>query len=348
MIGSAQRFLLASLVLIFTLVSGQSAPAASDEDFYRGKTVRIVVGYSPGGGFDTFARLLARYLGRHIPGEPTVIVQNMPGAGSLVAANWVYGQQPDGRTIVTFHFGLITQATVGDPLVKFDPAKYIWLGDPSIGGLPQVLWLRGDLPISSVADFKNREKPLALGVTGRAEGPAIAGEFLRYLGFPVNNISGYKGSSDIMVALERNEVDGRIIGQSTMQMIYSRYVQGGVVKPLLSLGKEPRLEPLPGVATLEDLKLNTAQRNLAEFLSRTWVALRPFALPPGVPPQRVAMLRQAFHQTLKDPQLIKDAERQGTEISPMPGEELTQIVKELAAAPRDVVDIYKTFIGLKN
>lgn len=347
MAASARKALLGFLVLV--LLPWQLASArASEEAFYRGKTVRIVVGYSPGGGFDTFARLVARYLGRHIPGEPTVIVQNMPGAGSLVAANWVYGQQPDGRTIVTFHFGLITQALVGDPLVKFDPARYVWLGDPSIGGLPQVLWIRNDLPIRSVDDFRKREKPLALGVTGRAEGPAIAGEFLRYLGFPVTNISGYKGSSDIMVALERNEVDGRIIGQSTMQMIYSRYIQGGVVRPLVSLGKEPRLEPLPGVATLEDLNLNTRQRNLAEFLSRTWVALRPFALPPGVPPERLAVLRRAFSQVLKDPQLIKEAERQGTEISPLSGEDLSQIVKELSAAPRDVVEIYKTFIGLKN
>jgi tripartite-type tricarboxylate transporter receptor subunit TctC len=347
MAASARKALLAFLV--FVLLPWQSATArASEEAFYRGKTVRIVVGYSPGGGFDTFARLVARYLGRHIPGEPTVIVQNMPGAGSLVAANWVYGQQPDGRTIVTFHFGLVTQALVGDPLVKFDPARFVWLGDPSIGGLPQVLWIRNDLPIRSVDDLRKREKPLALGVTGRAEGPAIAGEFLRYLGFPITNISGYKGSNDIMVALERNEVDGRIIGQSTMQMIYARYIQEGLVRPLLSLGKEPRLAPLSGVATLEDLNLNTGQRNLAEFLSRTWVALRPFALPPGVPAARVAALRNAFSQVLKDPQLIKEAERQGTEISPLSGEDLSQIVKELAAAPRDVVETYKTFIGLKN
>lgn len=321
---------------------------ASEENFFRGKTVRIVVGYSPGGGFDTFARLLARYLGRHIPGEPSVIVQNMPGAGSLVAANWVYGQPPDGRTIVTFHFGLITQALVGDPLVKFDPARFVWLGDPSIGGLPQVLWVRNDLPVRSVGDLRKREKPLALGVTGRAEGPAVAGELLRYLGFPVTNISGYKGSSDIMVALERNEVDGRIIGQSTMQMIYARYIQAGLVRPLLSMGKEPRLKPLAGVATLDDLKLNSSQRHLADFLSRTWVALRPFALPPGVSEGRVAALRRAFAQALKDPQLMKDAERQGSEISPLSGEDLSQIVKELAVAPRDVVEIYKSFIGLKN
>lgn len=347
MAASARKVLLAFLAWVLLPWPSPRA-AASEETFFRGKTVRIVVGYSPGGGFDTFARLLARHLGRHIAGEPTIIVQNMPGAGSLVAANWVYGQPPDGRTIVTFHFGLITQALVGDPLVKFDPAKLLWLGDPSIGGLPQVLWIRNDLPIRSIEDFRKREKPLALGVTGRAEGPAVAGELLRYLGFPVTNISGYKGSNDIMVALERNEVDGRVIGQSTMQMIYSRYLQGGMVRPLLSMGKEPRLQPLSGVATLADLNLNAQQRSLADFLSRTWVALRPFALPPGVPAARLAELRRAFAQALKDPQLIKEAERQGTEISPLSGEDLSQIVKELAAAPRDVVEIYKSFIGLKN
>ena len=137
-----------------------------------------MVGAIPGGGFDAFARLLARHLPRYIPGRPKIIVQNMPGAGSLIAANRIYAKQPgDGLTIVTFASGIVVQALMGDPAAKFDPLKYLWLGDPALAALPRVLWIRGDLPIRSLDDLRKRKEPLAVGATGVGTSIAITGEF---------------------------------------------------------------------------------------------------------------------------------------------------------------------------
>jgi len=153
-----KQFLLVALPALVLWI-GEPAQAAS-ESFFKAKTVRLIVGYSPGGGFDTFARLMARYLKRHIPGNPSVLVLNMPGAGSLVAANRVYAMQPgNGLTIVTFHFSMVTQALTGDPNVTFDPSKFIWLGEPAVGGLPQVLWVRTDLGINSLEDLRKSSRP---------------------------------------------------------------------------------------------------------------------------------------------------------------------------------------------
>ena len=337
------------LIMFITLLWGvtQIVPTVQ-ASFYEGKTVRIVVGYSPGGGFDTFARLLGRHFGRHIPGNPRIIVQNMPGAASIVAANRVYAMQPgNGLTIVTFHFGMLTQALLKNPSIKFDPLKYPFLGSPSLGGLPQVLWVRSDLPIHSLEDLKKRKKPLAMASTGIGTGPAVLAEFLRSLGLPLKNVHGYLGSRDTMAALERKEADGRIISQSTMQSIYGRFIDEGLVRPILSLGKEPRLAPLRGIATEKDLNLNSAQLKMADFLTTTWALLRVYAVPPGTPPERLKALRDAFINTLKSPQLITEAERQGVRLAPISGEEVNGFIQKIYQTSPSIVERYKELLVAK-
>ena len=343
-----RRLLIGSVAALFAFawtVVSQSPARASN--FYEGKSIRLVVGYTPGGGFDTFARLVARHLPRHIPGNPTIIVQNMPGAGSLMAANWVYERQPaDGLTMVTFHFNMVTQSFV-DPAVRFDPSKYIWLGEPSVGGLPQVLWVRSDLPIYSLDDLKKSKQPLTSGSTGVGTSPALVGEFLKSLGLPVQTIHGYKGSSDIMAALERKELDARITTQDTMMTIYRRFVEGNQVRPILSMGSDPRVKPLPGIATLEDIEMTPNQRRLADFLISSFSVLRLYALPPGTPAGRVEILRGAFMNALQDPKMISEAERQGVNISPLTGRQIEDIVKKMSDTPVEVLEQYKKLLGLK-
>ncbi len=338
-------------ILIALLWAGvRTVPAAqgSNAPFFKGKLIRFVVGYSPGGGFDTFARLLARHLRHYVPGTPRIIVQNMPGAGSLVAANRVYKMQPgDGLTIVTFHFGMVTQALIGSGTVKFDPLKYTWLGDPAIGGLPQVLWVRSELPIHSLEDLKARKEPLSVGVTGVGTGAAVAAEFLRQVGLPIKVVYGYRGSAATMAALERKETDGRVLTQSTMQTIYRRFIDEGVVRPILYMGSDPRVERIPGVASLKDLNLTRDQQKMADFLMGTWRLLRLYALPPGTPPERIKVLRQAFVKALKSPKLLKDAERQGVVLSPIPGEEVKRIVEEVFQTPPEILEKYKILVGSK-
>lgn len=332
------------------LAAFQQAPASADE-FYKGKMVKIYTSASPGGGFDTFARLVARHLGRFIPGNPKTIVINMPGGSHLVAANRIYAMQPgDGLTMVNFHYGKVAQAFLGDPLVKFDPMKYQWIGDPTLGSLPQVLWVRTDLGINSFADLKKRKEPLALGTTGMGTSPATMAEFLRTLGYAVKNITGYRGSSNTFAALERKELDGRIISQSTMETVYRRFLERDYVRPLFSMGKEPRLKPLEGVPTLEDLELNAAQAELAEFIIKTWALLRTYAVPPGTPPDRVKILRQAFLKALQSPKLMKDAERQGVVVAPVSGEEVAETIQKLykiSEGNPEIVNEYKKLVGAK-
>jgi tripartite-type tricarboxylate transporter receptor subunit TctC len=320
----------------------------ANDPFFKGKMIRLVVGYAPGGGFDTFARLLARHLRRYVPGQPRIIVQNMPGAGSLVAANRIYEMQPgDGLTMVTFHFGMVTQALTRSATIKFDPLKYTWLGDPAIGGLPQVLWIRSELPIRSLEDLKSRREPLAVGQTGVGTGAAVAGEFLRQVGLPIKIVYGYRGSAASMAALERKETDGRIMTQSTMETIYRRFIDEGLVRPILIMGNDPRVKPFPGVATLKDLKLTPEQQQMADFLMITWRLLRLYALPPGTPPERIKVLRQAFVKALKSPKLLSDAKRQGVILSPIFGQDVERIVQELFQTPPQILERYKKLAGSK-
>jgi len=337
-----------SLLAVIFLALSQMGQASAQEPFYKGKMVRIIVGYAPGGGFDTFSRLLARHLKRHIPGNPSIIVQNMPGAGSLVAANRVYAMQPaDGLTIVNFHYNVAMQSFVGDPAVKFDPMKYHWLGEPSIGALPRVLFVRTDLGIRTLEDLKKRKEPLALGETGRGTGAAVAGQFLSSIGIPVRNVLGYRGSSGVFAALERKEVDGRITSQASVQTTYRRFLDEGIIRPILSLGNDPRLKQFPGVATLDDLKLDTKQRKLADFLVTTWSHLRIYGVAPGVPPERLAVLRKAFFETMKSPKLIQDAERQGVIVSPSSWKKIDADMKRLAKTSSQTLAQYKKLAGLK-
>ena len=322
---------------------------AADAAFYKGKTIRIIVGYSPGGGFDTFSRLLGRYLSRHMPGNPSVLVMNMPGAGSKSAANRVYAMQPgNGLTVVVFNAGSVVDGVVGDSSVRFDPRKFIWLGDPAIGSLPEVLWVRSDLPVKNFEDFKNLKKPLHAGSTGRGSASTAATLFLRHLGYPIKAIMGYRGTANVMAAMERKELDARVMSQQTMQGNYRRYIKSGLVRPILSLGEEPRLKPIPGIATLKDLNLNAEQQRIADFFISTMKLLRLFALPPGTPPDRVATLRKAFMDTLNDPELLKHAERQNLVISPASPETIEKTVADLYGAPPELLAKYKEIVYAKQ
>ena len=336
------------IVCIAALLILASGTWAADAPFYKGKTIRIVVGYSPGGGFDTFSRLVGRNLGAHLPGNPSVIVVNMPGAASMVAANRVYAMQPgDGLTIVVFSFGVITDLVTRPEAAKFDVRKFIWLGDPTLGAVPEVVWVRSDLPIKSLEDFRNSKTPLASGLTGRGSPATAANQFLISLGYPLKAVHGYRGTANVMAAMERKEVDVRIMSQSNMQTIYRRHIDSGLVRPVLALGEDPRVKPIPGVATLRDMNLDPKQQRTADFLVGTWKLLRLFAIPPGTPPDRVAVLRKAFTDTLNSPELLEQAKRQKVIVSPASHETIEKTIAGLYGAPPDLLARYKELLGRK-
>ena len=325
------------------------APAQGATSFYEGKTVKMIVGVSPGGGFDTFARMLARHLPSYIPGKPRFIVQNMPGAGSLIAANRVYAEQPgDGLTIVNFAAGIIMQALMQDPAAKFDPKKFMFLGDPSLPALPRVLWVRGDLKVRTLADLKKRKEPLAVGATGVGQSAAIMGEFERYLGLNVKVVFGYRGSSGILAALERKELEGMNLSLHFVQDRFGHLIENGTIRPFLAIGTGPGAEAPPGVATLKDLTLSSDQRQMADFLIGSWSILRLYALPPGTPPDRFEVLQEAFLKALASPGFISEAKRQGIRVAPRSGKDVARIIKLMTDAPPGVVAQYRKFLGLKK
>ena len=341
---------LLALTIVLCVWFHPAAPAqGATSPFHEGKTIKIIVGLGPGGGFDTFARLLARHLPQYIPGRPRFIVQNMPGAGSLIAANRIYAEQPgDGLTIVNFATGIVLQALMGDPAVKFDPMKYMWLGDPSLPALPRVLWVRGDLPVRTLAQLRNRKEPLAVGATGVGQSAAIMGEFERALGLPIKVVFGYKGSSGILAALERKELEGMNLSLHFVQDRYGHLIENGTIRPFLAIGDSPQAPAPPGVATLKDLDLTSDQRKLADFLIRSWSILRLYAVPPGTPPDRFRVLQEAFLNALASPGFISDARRQGIRVSPRSGKEVSRIIGLMTEAPPKIVDQYKRFLGLNR
>lgn len=322
--------------------------ALSAEPFYKGKTLRIVVGFPPGGGFDTFARVLARHLPRYIPGNPRTIVQNIPGGGSMAAANRVYAMRPgDGLTMVAFIYGVAFQYFIDDPKVKFDPTKYNWLGEPTVGSVPTTLFVRKDLNIRNLDDLKKRKKPIFIGGSARTNLAGIGAFYLKSIGLPIEPVMGYGGSAPTFAAIERKEVDGRISSQESFQTRYRRFLDEGILHPILAFGSDPRVKHIPGVATEKDLNLDSKEQQFVEFLIKTWRHLRLFAMPPGVPPERLATIRKAFDTMLTDPKVIEEGNRQGVRISPSSWQKIEQDIKELSESPTWIIQRYKELAGIK-
>ena len=319
-----------------------SASPASAQPFYQGKTLTIVVGYKAGGGYDTTARLLSRHIGRFIPGNPTVIVQNMPGANSIIAANYVYRvAKPDGLTIGTFNRNLPLAQMTKEKGVEFDITKFSWLG--SAASEASVLTIRADLPYKTAEDAKNAKSTIVIGATGPGantyDHPALLKE---YLGFPFKIITGYSSSADIMLAIERKEVDGRSGSYSSL----AKFIQRGVVRPII----RTRIS-IPEIASLpvdENLTTNKDAKALLRVRSAPEEVGRPYVAPPGVPADRLKILREAFEKVLKDPQVLAEGEKAELDLSYTNGEECLKTVKEIMDQPPHIVEAFKKLFAASN
>jgi len=305
---------------------------------YAGKTVTIIVGYKAGGGYDATARLLARHLPKHIPGKPTVIVQNMPGANSMIAANHVYNvAKPDGLTIGTFNRNLpVAQLTRVDG-VKYDMTKFAWIG--SAASECTILALRSDLPYKSVEDLKKAKQPLVIGATGPGANtydfPLLLKEFL---GLNLKIVTGYQSSADIMLAIERKEVDGRAGSFTSIRPFIDRKL----VRPLLrARADEPGVEQLP---IDEDLAPSPRAKAIMALRSAPEQVARPYVLPPATPPEIVKAVRDAFAATIKDPECEKEADKARLDLEFTPGEQAQKILVEVMHQPKDIVEEFSKYI----
>jgi tripartite-type tricarboxylate transporter receptor subunit TctC len=309
----------------------QSAP-------YEGKTVTIVVGFKTGGGYDRTARIMARHLPKYLPGKPNVIVQNMPGANSIIAANHVYSvAKPDGLTIGTFNRNLILAQLTKVSGVKFDLTKYAWIG--SAASESTVLAIRNDLPYKTFDQLRKSGKTIVIGATGPGANtydfPLLLKELL---GVDLKIVSGYSSSSDIMLAIERKEVDGRAGSYSSLQT----FVDRGLVRPLVrARATESGIEQLP---VDEDLAPNPRAKALMALRSAPEIVGRPFVMTPGTPDAMLKLMRDAFAQAIKDPELMAEAKKSKMDLEYMPGDEALRIMKEVLGQPKDVVEEFGKYI----
>jgi tripartite-type tricarboxylate transporter receptor subunit TctC len=318
--------------------TGPSFDEQAVADFYRGKTVTILVGYSPGGGYDLYARLLARHIGRYIPGNPGVIVQNQPGAGSVLSANTLFNTSPrDGTVIGTFARGLPAEELLGREGVQYRSAQFNWIG--SMNEETSVCVARTDAPVKKFEDLYTT--PLKIGGTGSPPDTDFFPRFLNgLLGTKFELASGYPGGNDINVAMERGEVQGRCgLSWSTVVSTRPQWLEEPKFITILvqmALNKHP---DLPDVPLVTDLARTPEERQLMKVVFSRQAMGRPFAAPPGVPPDRVAALRSAFNRALADKQLVQEASRGGeTEgVNPVTGEQIEAILAEVFNTPPDLV-----------
>ena len=319
------------------------AQAQSPADFYKGKIVDLDIGYSVGGGYDLYARLIARHLGDHIPGNPTVVPKNMEGAGSLRLANYLYTAAPRDGTVI----GAVARGAAFDPLLnesgaQFDASKFSWIG--SANNEVSVCVARTSSGITSFSDVL--AKPLTVGSTGVGDDtyqfPAVMNAVI---GTKFKIVTGYPGGNDVSLALERGEVQGRC-GWSWSSIVATRMnwiaTKRMVVLVQMSLSKHP---DLPDVPLVMDLAKTDEQRQIFKLVFARQVMGRPYVAPPDVPAERLAVLRQAFSETMADPDFLSETTQNKFEINPVSGERVEALVKEAYRTPPEVTNKAAAILG---
>ncbi len=326
----------ALLAAVLLLALTRPAPAQSVEDFYRGHTLTMLISYSVGGGYDLYARVLAKYLGRHIPGNPTVVPENMPGAGGLRASNYLYTAAPkDGSVIGTFSRSIPTMPLVTPTAVSFDGRKFSWIGSMSSD---TSLCLTGAK--SKIKAFQDMlTMPVIMGGQfAAADSDIYAHLYKNIFGAQIKLVSGYPGTNEIVLAMERGEVDG-ICGLSwgTIKVAHPEWLKQNSVNLLVqaALKKNPEL---PDVPLALDLINDPEKKQILQIHFAPQAMGRPFAAPPGIPEDRKEALIKAFDETLKDPDLLAEAAKAKMEITaPMTGHEIDELLGQLYAISADVV-----------
>ncbi len=335
--------------LFVSLVATARADAVSE--FYRGRTVNLIVGYGPGGGYDLNARLVGRYLGRHIPGNPSVVVQNMPGAGSLRAANHIYSVAPsDGATIGAFSRDMPLLAILGNvPGVRFDPRKFAWLGSSSnFASDAYLLMVRNDAPVTSVAQARRSGgPPLILGSTAEGTSGSDVPNLLRdTLGLNIKLVAGYPDNGAIFLAVDRGELNGRTTDLSTLRSLRPQWLKpNGGMRALVQLARSTRHPDFPDVPTARELAGSEAARALIELAELPYMMARPFTAPPKTPPERAAALEAAFLAVHRDPDYLADAAQLRIEVSAVGAAQVMHVIDRIAGASPELLDRYRKVIA---
>ncbi len=328
-----------SVTCILAAALSLAASAASAADFYQGKHVTIVVGFSAAGTYDATARLFARHLGKHLAGKPTVIVRNMPGAGSLVATNSLYGSLPkDGTMLGVVGGGTVLEPLLNNPQATYDARRFNWIGGRTPDNFLCLVW--HTVPVNALQDVMRRET--VVGATGPGSRTLTYPKALNeLLGTKFKIVSGYPGGNEITLALERGEVEGYCgWALGSIKTRAPDWIRDGKIRPLaqFTLAKSG---VLPNVPLATDLASTDNGRRAIEFFAADSVLAWPLVAPPDVPAERVADLREAFNAMMQDPQLLAEAATQGLDIDPVSGAEIAALVDRLYGTPADVLDLVR-------
>ncbi len=322
-----------------------AAPARAQDAaaFFRGKSISTYIGFTAGGGYDAYARLLARHMKDFVPGAPAMVPQNMPGGGSNRLANFMYEAAPrDGTAIATFARATPFAPLVGQQGANFDATKFTWLGSMTDETSVCVAWSASGF--EKLDDVKSREMILA-GTTATDDAVQVPKILNALYGARFRVVTGYPGGTDMNLAIERGEVQGRCgLSWTTFKTGYKQWLDEGKVRVLLqvSLAKHP---DLPDVPLLGDLARDAEQAQILRFYAARQIIARPFFAPPGVPPERAAALREAFARTMADPAFLADAEKGQMEINPQSGEKVGALIREMYAMPPEIAKKAEALAG---
>lgn len=338
--------LYAALLIVFLW----AAIAQAQAPFYQGKTITIIAGTKAGDVYDLYARLIAEHMPKYIPGKPNIIVQNVAGAASLIAANQVYNvAKADGLTIGSIFPALYFDQVIGRQEVKFDWSKFIWLGSPVTSN--HLMYMRADAPYKSIDDVVKASEPPKCGATGTTSTAYYVPKLLdETIGTKFNIVTGYQSGGDIDLAVERGEVICRAF---TITAFFARepfhtWRAKNFVRVLMQTGtkRDARLKDSPTIYELMDqYKTADSGRRLATLVLAGGVFGRPYVLPPNTPPDRVKILREAFEKTVHDEAVMADAKKRKLEIDPTPSKELEQLAKEVVNQPPEIVERMRKMLG---
>lgn len=315
---------------------GQPASSQEMEAFYKGKTVDVYAGASPGSGYDGYARIVARHIGRFIPGAPNVVVKNMPAASGLALANFLYNQAArDGSVFAIIHNNLTVEPLIGNKNARFDPARFGWVGSASKLTNVCVTW--HTLPLRTISDLRGREWVTG-GTAARSSTVQQAHTFMVLGGARLKVIPGYESTTSMIMALERGEIEVACgIGFDSVKSSTSYYREGKII-PVMQLGYEKHPE-LPDTPFIYDMLTETEFKDITDFITKRLAIGRAFATPPDVPAARLDVLRDALWAALQSPELIAEAKIQSMEIEPQRGHTIQKVIGELMQTSREVVDV---------
>jgi len=331
---------------LLQITNGATETAAQSAPFFQGKTIRIVVGFTSGGLYDQYARLLARHMGKYLPGNPTIIVQNMPGAGSLSATNYVYGvAKPDGLTLGMPGSGIYLDQLLGRREATFDVRKLNWLG--SVDQRDLVLYMRADAPWKSIEEIAGAKEMPKCGSTGTSDLTTILDNILEEtLGIKFQEVRGYPGGVEIDLALEKGEIHCRGTGVTThfAREPYFTWHKTGFDRHIVQTGnkKDPRMPDAPTLLELMDKKKTPSfSRSVARALLVSATLGRPIMATPGIPADRVALLRDAFVKTFTSPEVVEEAKKAKLDLQILNGAEVDSQIRDVMSQPKDVIERVK-------